>query len=285
MNAARFSVVIPAHNEESVIGRTLQALLHEARPDEFEVIVVCNGCSDETAALVRRRFHSVMVLERDEASKTAAINAGIGATRGGPVLLLDADIELETSAARTLFAAARRPGVDAAIGHMVADTEGAHWMVRAFYRVWMQHPYLRNGKFAAAIALSATGLARLGTLPRVTADDSYLRRVLPAGRVAVVDSVRFRVRTPRTAQSLVRVRARSYRGNRELAARYPCREADSASEAQGLLKRVAARPALWPSACIYLAVTLAARHLSRRDTGTRWERDLTTRTLSASQDH
>ena len=274
MNTDRLNVIIPAHNEESVIQRTLQVLLQGPGADEFNVVVVCNGCSDGTAALVRQRFPAVTVLERDEASKTAAINAGIGTTHGGPVLLLDADIELETSAARTLFAAARRPGVDAAIGHMVADTEGAHWMVRAFYRVWMQHPYVRNGKFAAAIALSATGLARLGTLPRVTADDSYLRRVFPPARVAVVDSVRFLVRTPRTVSSLVRVRSRSYRGNRELDSLDSGELADFSGEVQGLLRRVAARPGLWPAACVYLVITLMAVGLSLRwRTITPWRRD------------
>ena len=281
MNTGRLNIVIPAHNEESVIGRTLQVLLHGARADEFEVIVVCNGCSDGTAAFVRDRFPSITVLERDEASKTGAINAGFAATSGGAVLLLDADIELDTSAARALFEAVRRPGVEAAIGHMVAETDGAHWMVRAFYRVWTEHPYLRNGKFAAAIALSCAGLARLGALPRVTADDSYLRRVIPSERVAVVDSVRFRVRTPRTVRSLVRVRSRSYRGNRELESIDSCRQADFSGEAGGLIRRIAARPRLWPDACIYLAITLAARGLSRRRTGTRWERDLTTRIPSA----
>lgn len=281
MNTGRLNVIIPAHNEESVIGRTLQALLCGAAADEFEIIVVCNGCSDGTAAFVRSRFPSVRVLERDEASKTAAINAGIGAAGAGAALLLDADIELDTDAARALLRAVRRPGVEAAIGHMVADTDGAHWMVRAFYRVWMEHPYLRNGKFAAAIALSSAGLARLGTLPRVTADDSYLRRLIPSQRVAVVDSVRFRVRTPRTVRSLIRVRSRSYRGNRELEAMDSCRRADLSGEAHGLLRRIAARPELWSDACVYLAITLAARGLSRRRTGTRWERDLTTRIPSA----
>jgi glycosyltransferase involved in cell wall biosynthesis len=259
----------------------LQVLLQGAGADEFEVIVVCNGCSDGTAALVRSRFPSVTVLERDEASKTAAINAGFGATSGGAVLLLDADIELDTNAARALLEAVRGPGVEAAIGHMVADTDGAHWMVRAFYRVWMEHPYLRNGKFAAAIALSSAGLARLGRLPRVTADDSYLRRVIPSERVTVVDSVRFLVRTPRTVRSLVRVRSRSYRGNRELEALDSRDLAEFTGEAHGLMRRIVARPRLWPAASIYLAITLAARSMSRRGTGTRWERDLTTRIPSA----
>ncbi|MGD9408165.1 MAG: glycosyltransferase, partial [Gammaproteobacteria bacterium] len=49
MNRDLISVVIPAHDEEAVIQRTLGALLRSADPGEFEVIVVCNGCSDATA--------------------------------------------------------------------------------------------------------------------------------------------------------------------------------------------------------------------------------------------
>jgi glycosyltransferase involved in cell wall biosynthesis len=283
MTTDRFSIIIPAYNEESVIGRTLHVLLDGTGETDFEVIVVCNGCIDGTAAVVRREFPSVAVMERTEASKIAAINAGIAAASGDTVLLLDADIELDADSARALLEAVGKPGVNAAIGHMAVDTRGAHWMVCAFYRVWMEHPYLRHGKFAAAIALSPTGLARVGTLPQVTADDSYLRRVIPPESVAVVDSVRFLVRAPKTVRSLVHVRSRSYRGNRELKALDSCNQTDFSGEAHGLIKHVAARPTLWPAACIYLVITLAARGLSRRGAPARWERDLTTRTPLTEQ--
>lgn len=39
----RLSVIIPAHNEEKYIGKTLAKM-----PSEAEVIVVCNGCTDRT---------------------------------------------------------------------------------------------------------------------------------------------------------------------------------------------------------------------------------------------
>ena len=45
---ASVSIVIPAHNEAAVIGRLLSGLLAEAEPDEFEVLVVANGCHDAT---------------------------------------------------------------------------------------------------------------------------------------------------------------------------------------------------------------------------------------------
>ena len=42
------SVVIPAHNEETVIGRCLAALFAGAGEGELDVVVVCNGCRDGT---------------------------------------------------------------------------------------------------------------------------------------------------------------------------------------------------------------------------------------------
>jgi hypothetical protein len=141
----------------------------------------------------------------------------------------------------------------------------------------MEHPYLRNGKFAAVIALSRAGVARIGTMPAVTADDTYLRRLFPLDRVAVLDSVRFRVRTPRTLESLVRVRSRSYRGNRQLDA-CPSTTEQHPHEVVGLVRHLLSKPALWLFVPVYLSVNLAARALSYRNSGSRWERDLTTRT-------
>jgi glycosyltransferase involved in cell wall biosynthesis len=281
MNAGRATVIIPAHNEEAVIARTLQALLREhGGAGDFAVIVACNGCRDRTAELVRAQFPAVTVLELAEASKIAALNAGLAAAPDGAVLLLDADIELDTQAARALLAAAARPGIEAAIGRMQIDTSGADRLVRAFYRVWMEHPYLRQGKFAAAIALSAAGRARAGTLPRVTADDTYLRRLIPRERVAVVDSVHFLVRVPRTVRALVRVRSRSHRGTRQLAAHVPASAGERGAEARGLIGRVCLSPSLWLAAPVYAGVTLAARALSWLQSGARWERDDTSRTAA-----
>ena len=77
------SVVIAAHNEESVIGRCLDALLSGAERDEFDVTVVANGCTDATAAVAARRA-GVRVVTLDTASKPAALNAGDGVASGLP---------------------------------------------------------------------------------------------------------------------------------------------------------------------------------------------------------
>jgi len=283
MSSERATVLIPAHNEEAVITRTLLALLRKHRGStDFNIIVVCNGCSDRTADLVRERFPVVTVIELEEGSKIAALNAGLGAAPFGPVLLLDADIELDTAGAHALLAAARHTGIEAAIGRMQIDTTGASWLVRSFYRVWLEHPYLRNGKFAAAIALSVAGRARVGTLPRVTADDTYLRRLIPAERVALVESVRFVVRVPRKITTLVRVRSRSHRGTRQLAAHTLQGPGAQGAEARGLIRNVCLHPSLWLAAPVYAGVTVAARILSRLSSGALWERDQTSRVTPES---
>ena len=53
MNAPLASVVIPAHNEEAVLGRCLRVLLAGSTPGELDVVVVANACTDRTAEIAR----------------------------------------------------------------------------------------------------------------------------------------------------------------------------------------------------------------------------------------
>jgi glycosyltransferase involved in cell wall biosynthesis len=272
----RTAIIIPAHNEESVIARTLTTLLQDAGPGEFDTTVVCNGCNDRTAEYIRRDFSSVNVIELNEASKTAAINAGLDSARDSNVLLLDADIEISTAAVRLLISAVAAPEIDAAIGRMRIDDERSSRSVRAFYRVWAKHPYLRNGKFAAAIAISRDAIDRIGALPSVIADDTYLKRVISNSRTAVVDGVSFRVRVPRSLTALIRVRSRIYRGNRQLDGILPRQESSATNQNRLLLQTVISKPALWPDFLCYVSIGIAARVVALLASDT-WQRDLTTR--------
>lgn len=59
-----FVVLVPAHDEERLIGATLDSLLAQDHPAErFEIHVVADNCTDGTAEVVRRR--GVEVHERD----------------------------------------------------------------------------------------------------------------------------------------------------------------------------------------------------------------------------
>ena len=86
------TVVIPAHDEESIIRRALLTIRDGAGGD-IEVLVVANGCSDGTAAR-SREVDGVQVIEICEASKIAALNAGSHAASGSPIAFVDADVSV-----------------------------------------------------------------------------------------------------------------------------------------------------------------------------------------------
>ena len=87
----KFSVVIPAHNEERFIGQCLAALAQAAQPPgaELEVIVVANRCTDRTEAIAAE--HGARVV-RNEAKNLAMIrNAGARQATGDVLVTIDAD--------------------------------------------------------------------------------------------------------------------------------------------------------------------------------------------------
>ncbi len=92
----RLSIVIPAFNEESRIGPTLEKVLEfvATREGGAEVIVVDDGSGDRTAATVdpfRERGVTLLRLPGNR-GKGAAVRAGVSASRGDTVLLSDADL-------------------------------------------------------------------------------------------------------------------------------------------------------------------------------------------------
>jgi peptidoglycan/xylan/chitin deacetylase (PgdA/CDA1 family)/GT2 family glycosyltransferase len=90
--AVSFTVVIPAHNEERVIAKTLAAL-ELARGPGVEVIVVDDGSRDATAEIAGS--FPVRVIRQPRGGKAAALNTGIVAARGEVIVVLDADTVLD----------------------------------------------------------------------------------------------------------------------------------------------------------------------------------------------
>ena len=49
----KFSVIIPAHNEESVISKALESIKQQSFTD-YELIVVCDACTDRTKEIAEK---------------------------------------------------------------------------------------------------------------------------------------------------------------------------------------------------------------------------------------
>src|SRR6185312_16941529 len=133
------SIVVPAHNEARVIGRLLGPLVSFG-PDGPDVIVVANGCTDDTAEVAASFGPPVRVLSIPVASKRDALRAGDEAAKGFPRIYVDADVELGAADIQALGAALSRPGALAGGPRRDLDLAGRPWLVRAYYAVWERLP-------------------------------------------------------------------------------------------------------------------------------------------------
>ena len=86
----QISVVIPAYNRAELIGETIDSVLAQTFQD-FEIIVVDDGSTDDTATVIASYGSLVQYLYQENAGQAAARNAGIRAAQGQHIALLDSD--------------------------------------------------------------------------------------------------------------------------------------------------------------------------------------------------
>jgi glycosyltransferase involved in cell wall biosynthesis len=90
-NTPQVSVIIPAYNAALYIAATLGSAINQTFRD-FEIIVIDDGSTDETHAIVERyRDAGVVLISQSNAGQGAARNRGIAAARGEFIALLDSD--------------------------------------------------------------------------------------------------------------------------------------------------------------------------------------------------
>ncbi|HEX6682359.1 MAG TPA: glycosyltransferase [Candidatus Limnocylindrales bacterium] len=256
------SIIVPAHNEACRIGGNLTLLTLGAEPDEFEIIVVANGCSDDTVE-VAKSIPGVRVIDLPGAGKAAALRAGDAAATRLTRIYLDADVPLSAHEARALAKAVTTlPGIHAATGWRRIVTRGSSLAVRAFYAVNRRLPAYDDGLHGrGVIAVGPIGRARFEEFPDVIADDLFLDSLFTPEEKCQVNNVSASVIAPRTTVQLVRRLARVRRGNREMRGSHGARpEARTA----WLRYVVLPRPWLWPAGIFYAAVVVAAEIMSRR---------------------
>jgi glycosyltransferase involved in cell wall biosynthesis len=265
VTAALASVVIPARNEEAVIGRTLGELTAQASPGELEIVVVCNGCRDRTAA-VARRHPGVTVVEVTEGGKVAALRAGDRRASAWPRIYLDADVVLSTAAARALAAALRRDEPAVAGLRAEVDLTGASRGVRWFYDFRQQLPVFRGGVIGAGVyALNAPGRARFTGWPEVLGDDLFVLRLFEPDERVLVESHRTIVTAPGSLGEVVRRGVRVQQGNRQLDRSAPLTlEPRPPAGLGAALREVGPHPARWVGAATFGAVTAVTRLEARR---------------------
>lgn len=87
----RVSILIPAYNEEAAIAGVLEKLLAEPRLASYEIIVINDGSSDQTAAVVQRFPQVVLINQVINRGYGASLVTGIKQAKGEYVIWFDAD--------------------------------------------------------------------------------------------------------------------------------------------------------------------------------------------------
>ena len=103
-----FTVVIPTYNRAQFLVEAVDSILKQTCQD-FEVVIVDDGSTDDTHELVRQRFSQcsqVRYVWQENAERGAARNRGFAEARGDYVFFLDSDDLLLTEHLMTLKAAA-----------------------------------------------------------------------------------------------------------------------------------------------------------------------------------
>jgi cellulose synthase/poly-beta-1,6-N-acetylglucosamine synthase-like glycosyltransferase len=153
----RVSIIVAAHNEESVIERRLQNLLQLDYPaDRFEIVVASDASSDGTDALVEAlaaRDPRVRLLRCPRGGKVAAQNLAVRDTDGEILGFSDANAQWRPNALRQLVRNFADPEVAYVCGghfYEAADgtnREGTYWR----WEAWLRRNESRLGSITGGI--------------------------------------------------------------------------------------------------------------------------------------
>ncbi len=279
------SIIIPAHNERSVIARTLEAITHRSQPGELEVLVVCNGCTDDTATVARHFGPPVRVLETDVANKSQALNLGDESARSFPRVYIDADVVITIEAIRYLVNRLEKGDVLAVAPTPTFDFTGCSFPVRACFDIRSRLPSARQGIGGSGVyALSERGRARFDKFPMVTADDGYVRIQFCTKERETLPSVHSVVFPARTVRCLISQKARAHYGSMELMAMFPRLWLPNRGEANyKSVVKLFKDPRLWLKLAIYCFVTVMAKRRAKvlfLNNNPTWQRDNTSRNIA-----
>lgn len=130
------SVIVPAHNEERVIGRCVDALTSQTWPD-LQIVVVADRCTDATEQIVMERANDdgrILLVRNTEcpenwAGKCHAARVGAEQSTGDWLIFMDADTTAHPELIRAALAEAQRR--ETSLLSLLTDLESSHWFERS----------------------------------------------------------------------------------------------------------------------------------------------------------
>ncbi|WP_270732578.1 glycosyltransferase [Shimia sp. Alg240-R146] len=221
------SIIIPAHNEAERIDACLRSVLSSSGPKQAQVIVVANGCEDDTAPLAQMyqgiakdRGWKLDVLDMPAIGKPGALNQGDHIAHFPMRAYLDADVIVDPALFAQICAALDTDEPRYASGHLrLAPAQS--WATRAYARIYQQVPFVTEGVPGAGLfVVNTAGRDNWMLFPKIIADDTFVRLSFPPKqRIAVPAGYEWPL--VEGVRALIKVRRRQNAGVAEVADKYP----------------------------------------------------------------
>jgi biofilm PGA synthesis N-glycosyltransferase PgaC len=225
------SICMPVHNGAGYLRAKVASLLDQDYPaDRSEILIYCDGCSDETETIARELAAAPAVggrvrvlVEARRLGKPTGLNALREAARGELMLMNDVRQPLSPNAVRVLAAALADPAVGIATGNLILSGgagSGVYWR----YENWIRRQESRfRGMAGMTGPIAMVRRADLPPIPLdIILDDVWIPMTLAlAGkRVAFVSEAEARDAAFEDDREFKR-KVRTLAGNYQLFARLP----------------------------------------------------------------
>lgn len=276
------TVIVPAHNESSVIEDCLDSIINQQGIDH--IIVPCNGCTDDTVEIVTTKYPKVVCLDIKMPSKTNALNVAEDKARelgvSYPIFYIDADTQLSENAIQHITESMKDTAIQLSAPTPQIDTSDSSWLVKTYYNVWINLPYIKEGVIATcSFIVSKEGRKRFDKFADVIGDDGFIRCHFKNNEIANIEGANIYIRAPKDIFSLIKIKTRARLGNMELIARNKCPIIENKHYGNVMKSRLLSKD-FFPTA-IYILIALVIRVRAklqfRKLENYQWEKDTSSR--------
>ena len=160
------TVMIPAHNEEGVIGATVQNILNMDY-ENFEVIVIDDRSSDNTASVIKdleQKYEKVTALIRPKDAfpgKSAVLNDALKLAKGEAILVFDADATVDPDFLSKLIPNLEPKDVGAVQARKVIRNKNTNLLTRCQNNEYTMDAHLQLGRDSIKGAVELRGNGEL----------------------------------------------------------------------------------------------------------------------------
>ena len=212
------SIIIPAYNERKVIGRLLHSLYSGVYSKRFQIVVSCNGCTDNTYDYVKTEFPLIDVINIKRGSKTNAINHAESIVTGYPRLFIDADVIISVDHVMKLIKQASSTHLPLLLAPRARiDLKNSSIIVNYYYRTWQKTKFFIIQGFGSGIyVMNRSARSKFKYFPDIIADDGFVREFFSEDQLKVVEDANSIVKAPLNIKDLIKIKSRSKLGNYQL---------------------------------------------------------------------